>query len=285
MYLKEAYALYLESCEKDDDKCSFSTFCNFCPKNVLLLDESPKQQCKCQIHENLFLKLEAMGIYYEKDWSNTMLCNSTPNSDCWKNMCKECIDGKKIVPSKSLTSVFSYKQWEKVEVASHSKDTETYKKICTITKDFQVDEVVERFQEAFGRVKEHQNTKLIQAAEFETYKLPQKRVLQIDYAMGYQCELQNETMGALWTRGSVNLFTCAVYHNSDTKTFIFGTDYKRKDKFSTALFIGSLYHNHIFQDKDVAEDIIWSDGPSSEFKNQFICLLVQKLSSTYIKKI
>ena len=36
MYLKEAYALYLENCEKDHDKCSFSTFCNFCPKNVLL---------------------------------------------------------------------------------------------------------------------------------------------------------------------------------------------------------------------------------------------------------
>ena len=80
MYLKEAYALYLESCEKDDDKCSFSTFCNFRPKNVLLPDESPKQQWKCQIHENFFLKLEAMGIYYEKDWWNTMLCNSTSNS-------------------------------------------------------------------------------------------------------------------------------------------------------------------------------------------------------------
>ena len=90
MYLKEAYALYLESCEKDDDKRSFSTFCNFSLKNVLLLDESPKQQCKCQIHENLFLKL------HEKDWWNTMLCNSTPNSNCWKNMCKECIDGKKL---------------------------------------------------------------------------------------------------------------------------------------------------------------------------------------------
>ena len=29
MYLKEPYALYLESCEEDDDKCSFSMFCNF----------------------------------------------------------------------------------------------------------------------------------------------------------------------------------------------------------------------------------------------------------------
>ena len=90
-------------------------------------------------------------------------------------------------------------------------------------------------------------------------------------------------MGALWTRGSVNLFTCAVYHNSETKTFVFGTDCKGKDKFSTGLFIDSLYHNHILPDKDVAEGIIWSDGPSSEFKKQFICFLLQKLSSVYKK--
>ena len=90
-------------------------------------------------------------------------------------------------------------------------------------------------------------------------------------------------MGGMWTWGSVNLFTCAVYHNSDTKTFIFDTDYKGKDKFSTGLFIESLYHNHILPDKGVAEEIIWSDGPSSEFKNHFMCFLVQKLSSAYKK--
>ena len=75
--------------------------------------------------------------------------------------------------------------------------------------------------QVFGQVKEHQNPKLIQAAEFKAYiNHPKKQFLQIDYAMAYQCELQNKTMRALWTRGSVNLFTCAVYHNSDTKTFI-----------------------------------------------------------------
>ena len=55
-----------------------------------------------------------------------------------------------------------------MKVLTHSKDTETNKKICIITKDCQVGEVVERFQEAFGQVKEHQNTKIIQAAEFQT---------------------------------------------------------------------------------------------------------------------
>ena len=53
-------------------------------------------------------------------------------------------------------------------VPSHSKDTDTYKKICIITKDCLVGEVVESFQEAFGWVKEHQNTRLIQAAESQT---------------------------------------------------------------------------------------------------------------------
>ena len=42
MYLKEAYAIFLESCENEVDKCSVSTFCNLNPKNVLLLGNSPK---------------------------------------------------------------------------------------------------------------------------------------------------------------------------------------------------------------------------------------------------
>ena len=49
MYLKEACGLYLESCESDNDRCSFSLFCSFCPQNVLLLSDSPKHQCKCEI--------------------------------------------------------------------------------------------------------------------------------------------------------------------------------------------------------------------------------------------
>ena len=28
MYLKEVYAIFLESCENEDDKCSVSTFCD-----------------------------------------------------------------------------------------------------------------------------------------------------------------------------------------------------------------------------------------------------------------
>ena len=93
------------------------------------------------------------------------------------------------------------------------------------------------------------------------------RVLKIDFAMPCQCELQREAMGVLWVRGSANCSTCAVYHKSVTETLIFCTDYKGKDKFFTGYFLDA-----------VKTEIIWSDGPSSEFKNQFMHYLTEKLS-------
>ena len=73
-----------------------------------------------------------------------------------------------------------------------------------------------------------------------TLKITQ-RVLHIDYAQAYQCELQHEIMKALWTKGSVNLFTCAVYNNSQTKALVFGTSYKGQDKF----FFWVIYWNPV----------------------------------------
>ena len=70
MYLREAYAVFKETVA-DGEGCSFSAICKLRPKHVLLLVDTPKEQCKCQIHENFFMKLEAMGCSYDKDfWGN-----------------------------------------------------------------------------------------------------------------------------------------------------------------------------------------------------------------------
>ena len=198
--------------------------------------------------------------------------------------------GKNFVPSKSLSAITSYKQWEDIEVPSNkckmdeSDEAKTYTKTVITTKKVQVGEVLDEFQETFAKVKQHQNTKQIQAVDFQNdIKDPTKRVLIIDYAQTCQCELQNEIMSALWTRGSVNLFKCAVYNNSQTKTLVFGTNYKGKDKFSSGLFIETLYKEHILPNETVQEEIIWSDGLTSEFKNRYMRHLIQKLSAIYNK--
>ena len=75
--------------------------------------------------------------------------------------------------------------------------------------------------------------------------------------MAYQCEIQKET----------------------TKTMVFCTNYKGKDKililqrFNSSNDLQQLHFTWWWSDK-----VIWSDGPNSEYKNQFMCFLIQELS-------
>ena len=54
---------------------------------------------------------------------------------------KICMDGKNFVPSKSLSAVTSYKQWEDIEVPSHNDrmneldEAKTYTKTVITTKN------------------------------------------------------------------------------------------------------------------------------------------------------
>ena len=59
----------------------------------------------------------------------------------------------------------------------------------------------------------HINTKRIQAAEFNQDKAdPLKQVLQIDYALAYTCEYQNEVQSVLWGGEVVLTFLLLLYH-------------------------------------------------------------------------
>lgn len=56
----------LHSDEERAKLIGFSTFGDLRPKNVLLLGSTPRYQCKCMIHENLFLKLNAIDTIYNR---------------------------------------------------------------------------------------------------------------------------------------------------------------------------------------------------------------------------
>ena len=101
--------------------------------------------------------------------------------------------------------------------------------------------------------------------------------------MAYQCKYQNEVQSALWTRGTVNLFTCALYHHSTAKTFVISTSYIGKDKFAIEKFLDHFYENEIPKDESVEKEIIWLDGLSSEFKNKFMRHLMETLSKKHAK--
>ena len=102
--------------------------------------------------------------------------------------------------------------------------------------------------------------------------------------MAYQCMYQDKVLVALWSRKSINLFNCALTHTRPTTTTVICTDYKSKGKCSNRNFLEYPYDNIIPKNDEVEEEIIWSDGPTSEFKNKYMCHLFDKSSTKYNKR-
>ena len=159
-----------------------------------------------------------MGIHYTSEFWEGVLCDTSPNSQCWLNTCMTCCNGSQFKPINPLHSKTVYRQWKTICVPIFGKKGDPagqkyYEKLGIVTTEVLVAQVKDAFIEEFGKVTEHFNVKRIQAAQFQKdIKDPHVRVLQIDYAMAYQCELQREIMGIIWTRGKVNILTAAVYH-------------------------------------------------------------------------
>lgn len=125
----------------------------------------------------------------------------------------------------------------------------------------------------------HVNTKRVQHGEFEKdKKKDQVRILQIDFAMSFSCEYQNEIQSALWSRSSGLLFTAAVFWRNDCETYVICSDTKNKDKNTIFAFLDFFYSEIIKESHEVSEEIIWSDVPSSELKNKFKVETLKRLS-------
>jgi hypothetical protein len=71
------------------------------------------------------------------------------------------------------------------------------------------------------------------------------RILQMDFAMNYSCEYQNEVQCALRSRGSVALFTAATMHRGNCKTCPICSHTNKKEMNTVSAFINYLYDKEI----------------------------------------
>ena len=112
------------------------------------------------------------------------------------------------MPTKALNFENVYKQWEYVYIPSNkmeegSEESEEpsqkfNKQLQIISKQVPVRNVPDNFTECFEEIVNHINAKRIQAQAFQDdINDPNARVLQIDFAMAYQCKYQNEVQSAL----------------------------------------------------------------------------------------
>ena len=271
MYLREAYALFRKT--YSNVEVGFSKFASLRPVNVLLLKDQSPDQCKCRIHENFILKLKGAGIKYdEKFWPSMLCCNQDClDSNCWKGTCESCQVGKLLALSQEDAKMVTWKEWGKSES----------NRLSLLQKSGCVGELKEMIYDEWPSFQEHVRIKRIQARSFEKDKsLPSTHVLQCDFAMSYSCEYQDEVQSALWCRNSVTLFTAALYSKmAPCKSFLMVTNSQVKDKDTVYALLLKLVDSIDFKEGDNL--VIYSDGPSSEFKNRYMVRLVSILAKRY----
>lgn len=274
MFLREAYAIFQSL---HPDVVSFSKFCSLRPENVLLLKNSPVDQCRCRLHENFRLKLKSLiGDYDQSFWEKILCYPNDLHSDCWKGQCDNCSNGKKLTMPDDSDSTVSWLEWKKDSTERLTKMSESGLKSA----------LYRLLLDDLPAFQEHVRIKRIQSAAFEHDK-ETCRVLQVDFAMAYSCEYQNEIQSALWARDSVTLFTGAVFCAGTCKTFLICSDTKDKGKNTVYVFLMHLFDimSQFTSAAGDTKDVIFTDGPSSEFKNRYCMKLLRSISKKQQREV
>lgn len=273
MFLREAYELYCTA--NEETSCvSFSKFCSLRPQNVLLLKDSPVDQCKCRHHENFRLMLIGLGVPYDTTFWEKILCDTSLGSTCWAGTCEVCQSGRLLtLEDEDPARPVVWHEWTTNDL--NSRVIKVYREGCYA-------ELKDLCLATLSTFQEHVRVKRIQATAFEKDKSGNNsRILQVDFAMAYSCEYQNEIQSALWSRASVQLYTAAVFVNDECHTYLICSDTKDKGKDTIYTFMVRLYEDILERCDDVKQNIIFSDGPSSEFKNKYMVKLMRVLSQKF----
>lgn len=97
-----------------------------------------------------------------------------------------------------------------------------------------------------------------------------------DFAMNYSCEYHNDMQSALWSCQNVMLYMTATTHKTNVNTHLICSDSKDKGKDCVCAFIHHLYEQIKSNDTEVKE-LIWTEGPSSEFQDNYIIRILTLL--------
>jgi hypothetical protein len=108
-------------------------------------------------------------------------------------------------------------------------------------------------------------------------------MLQIDFAENYTTQWQDEVQSAHWCKTQVAIMTAVHWHGNDIKSAVVVSDDTDHTKDSIVVFIDHLIKSLV--SSDVKSLHLWSDGPSSQFKNRYMAAVIPVLESKYSFKL
>ena len=281
----ETYALF---CKEYPNKIGKSKFAEIRPKHVLLSSKLPHNVCLCKYRENFINAINALHKVlpsvplYTHELPQTCLCDLVTR-ECWMNQCEECKDGKGFTKSYQLeeNGVTKWYVWKTdssgklIKVLEEGTTEELYTHICSLIPQFMARCYTKRMQaETYNKERQSAGTQ----SEFSS----NAAFLQMDFSENYTCVSQDEIQSAHWRQTQVSLFTTALWHSGILHPIVIASDNLNHSKDTIVAYVDFLLDNIPSTTKSVS---IWSDGPSSQFKNRFIAAALKNLQDKHTIQI
>lgn len=271
--------------------CSLIHFQRHRPQHVKLINQWPHNTCLCSYHSN---NVEAVNVLhknipdlpsYEKGFVNEFLCEE-PSKDCWFARCNKCsgitIDALKTkIGDIPFDKTVSWIEWTKNKVSNRVEKKE---------KDGKISALIAHVDALSPHFLKHSYIKREQSDVFNLYDLPRasdtefalEALIQVDFAENFVCEQQDEVQTAHWNQLQLTLFTTGLYYNGTFQSKVYVSNNLIHNKETIIPYICKLL-------KGLPESVrilkVWSDGPTSQFKNNFIAAMIPVLEAKFNLKI
>ena len=278
--LKETYGGFLE--EHPTMKIGFSSFAALRPKHVLLQCNTPQNVCICQIHSNFINIIYALSQVtklqaYGENFLKPFLCSIT-TIDCYFSNCVTCPNfDTHVKDGHNLEDFVTVYLWSKQKKSSGFFHVEKCPETMTISA------LIGKFEEARSVFMKHQYIKKNQS---EAYQLAKEHiddglvVCQIDYSENYTCAAQDEVQSAHWSQSQITLFTACLWttDSESPKSIVVVSDNRHHGKETAIAYLYIVLRQIIKPDNTEFRKVhIFSDGPSSQFKNKFMANMLNHL--------
>lgn len=244
----------------------------------------------CMYHSNFIESIVALHKYvpnlpdYNNGFAEQFLCDQAKKA-CWFGRCNDC-NGISI---EKLTEMIDTPFNTDVEWLVWKKNKKT-KRVEQNKEKHKLSALLVHIVSISPQFLRHHYVKREQSDTFNQYdrqrasstEFVDEGLLQVDFAENYVCESQNEVQSAHWNQKQLSLFTTALYYNGGIKSKVFVSDSNTHTKETIVPYL----HKLLSALPDSLKHLkIWSDGPSSQFKNKFIAAVIPVLEDKFGIKI
>jgi len=204
--------------------------------------------------------------------------------------CDKCPQWLETVSEEDLSLMVTWYQWERVVQKTSGKENHSVvKKMEKVCKEGTVDDALAVLKEKLPNFLKHVYIKRQQSKYFEhkiKHLQADEAVVQVDFSENYTCQQQDEVQTAHWNQEQVTIFPVAIWTINDDqsqktcRSQVFITDDKNHDKKAVAVFMDRVLQMLVSDQGPKLKHVhVFSDGPSSQFKNRYMVNFYHKLRS------